>query len=497
MTGSLPLTTLLRYEVRRVGRSGPIWIIVIGVAIAAVVGARNGAALHARQRADAAAAVAAEQAWYADIEDRVRRFSQPSTTPLPYWQDPTDAAAFSRYFLRRHALKPHLPLSALAVGHSDLQPYVVPLRLETLFGGDPVYDYEHPRALSIGMFDLGFVLVWILPIGAIAIAALAGAVERDHGIIPFIASQPLTASRWFAVRGLAILTMVVPSWGAATLLALAVSGTPIVDHVAEAAAAVAVIAAFTSFWFAVTLAVVARGAGAVGALATGAAVWLVLAVAMPLAATAAIRIAAPPPSYERYVEDLRSVKDAVEAERDRIVARAVASDTGQRLDVMDSTRFDYSTRLTMLTPEIERRLQPHQTAREHQAAISRRVARVLEWLSPQMAFQSAIEALAGTSTRRHDRFAAAVREFQLELRRFMYARVMRQAVAPVQPSCGGCPARLNFTDHNAIPVFAFDEPPARRRAWQAMISAAWLATITAAVAAFALRRARWAIDGPA
>jgi hypothetical protein len=30
-----------------------------------------------------------------------------------------------------------------------------------------------------------------------------------------------------------------------------------------------------------------------------------------------------------------------------------------------------------------------------------------------------------------------------------------------------------------------------------MMSTAWLATITAAVAAFALRRARWAIDGPA
>jgi len=493
---TVPFSTLLRLELRRVYRSGPLWIIIVGVVVAATLGARNGAALHARQRADAAAVAAAEAAWYADVEDRARRFSQPSKTPLPYWQDPTDAAAFSRYFLRRHPIKPHLPLSALAVGHSDLQPYAVPVRLETPFGGDPVYDYEHPRTLSIGMFDLGFVLLWILPVGVIAIAALAGAIERDHGILPLVASQPVTAARWFAARGFAILALVVPAWCGTTMLALALTGVPLLAHVGEVVAGVTLIAIFAAFWVVVTLAAIARGAGVVSGLATAVAVWLTLMAALPLAVTAAISMAAPPPSYERYVEDLRNVKDAVEGERDRIVARAVADDTGQRPEVMDATRFDYSTRLTLLTPEIERRLQPHQTARERQAAISRRAARVLKWLSPQMAFQSAIEDLAGTSARRHDRFTAAVRSFQVELRGFMYPRVLQQAVAPARPACAGCPARLNFTDYRSIPAFTFHEPSARNRVQRALVSAAWLAAVAAVIAAFAIGRARWALDRP-
>jgi ABC-2 type transport system permease protein len=84
---------------------------------------------------------------------------------------------------RRHASKPHLPLSILSVGQSDLQPFAVPIRLETLFGGDPVYDFEHPRALATGSFDLGFVLTFVLPLCLGAVAAAIGAHERDQGIL--------------------------------------------------------------------------------------------------------------------------------------------------------------------------------------------------------------------------------------------------------------------------------------------------------------------------
>ena len=139
---------------------------------------------------------------------------------VPYWQDPTGASGFSRYFLRRFAAKPHLPLSVLAVGQSDLQPYAVPLRLETLFGGDRVYDFEPPRALATGRFDLSFVLVFVLPLGlGLAVAAI-GAHERDHGILPLVAAQSVSARRWWFARVSALATVLVPGMIVAVVVGL-------------------------------------------------------------------------------------------------------------------------------------------------------------------------------------------------------------------------------------------------------------------------------------
>ncbi|MGO4781721.1 hypothetical protein AB4084_40165, partial [Lysobacter sp. 2RAB21] len=83
------------------------------------------------------------------------RYAEPAPASVPYWQDPTDIAGFSRYFLRAHSYKPNLPLSPLAVGGSDLMPSRLPVKLETPFGVEPAYDFENPRGLGLGRFDLG------------------------------------------------------------------------------------------------------------------------------------------------------------------------------------------------------------------------------------------------------------------------------------------------------------------------------------------------------
>jgi ABC-2 type transport system permease protein len=494
VTAGVPFGRLLSYDLRQVGRSRAVWLILAGVVVAGIAGVHNTAVLHDEQRDDALEIAAAEGAWYDDIHDRVRRYRQPSSTVLPYWQDPTDAAGFSRYFLRRHAIKPHLPLSALAVGHSDLQPYVVPVRLEGLFGGDPVYDYEPPRALALGTFDLAFALVWLLPLGVAPIVAFAGSYERDRGILPMVAAQPLAPSRWCAARGAAIAMLVVPTICAGVLVALAGSGVSIQESALELSAVMALVAAQCLLWIALGLALVARGADSMTTLASLVVGWILLTVGLPLGGSTLVATWHPVPPHAWYVDELREVTAAVEAQRDTIVSAALAAHRGTEPAPIDSSSYDYSTRLVTLTPEIERRLQHHFDARERHARALATLERAMTWISPQVAFQDALEQLAGTSTERHRRFTAEVRGFQLQLRGFMYPRILRQAAWPAPASCQGCAARLNFLDFDRIPVFSFSEVSRAQRAAAALRSASWLIGLALAAVWCARRFSRsWSL----
>jgi len=486
---------MIGYECRRVARWPMVWAILALLLGAGTWGARNAARLHRDQAADIARMTEAEAAWYEDIRARAARYGQPSTEEVPYWQDPTGASGFSRYFLRRFAAKPHLPLSTLAVGQSDLQPFAVPLRLETLFGGDRVYDFEPPRALATGIFDLSFVLLFVAPLCLGIAVAVVGAQERDQGILPLVASQPVRAAHWWSVRLGALAVVLVPGVVVCVLAALAAAGAPIVAAWPETVAATMLVAAQTLFWIAVAGWCVARGHGAVATASTVVGIWLVLTIALPLAGSLALRAVASPPSPVTDVDELRRITDDVQGEADEIVRRGLIAHFGPDAAVIDPGRLDYATRLVLITQEMERRLQHQEVRRQEYRRAASLVARAIWWLSPPVAFQTALTDLAGTGTARHHVFLDQVRAFQLELRDFMYPRVLAQLRSGPSRSCEGCPGRLTFLDYEAIPSFAMGDLPTARRVAAAVSTASWLALVVAAIAVAGVGRgAAWALE---
>jgi ABC-2 type transport system permease protein len=466
------LGVLLRRECRRALRSPVVWAVLSLLLVAGTWGALNTARLHTDQIADVAKMTRHEMEWYADIRVRAARYSQASSENLPYWQDPTGASGFRRYFLKRFAAKPHLPLSVLAVGQSDLQPFAVPLRLETLFGGDRVYDFEPPRALATGPFDLSLVLVFVIPLCIGAAVATIGAAERDQGILALIASQPITPRRWWCARLGALATILVPGVVLCVVIALAVAGAPIRTASPEIAAAAALVGAHALFWVATAGWCLARGHGAVTTASTVAGIWLVLTIAVPLAASMIVHSAVSRPSPVTDVNELRRTTGDVQREADLIVAKRLVAHFGGQLQSVDPPRLDYSTRLVLITEEMEQRLAVQEQRRQDYARAAGQIANVAGWLSPQLAFHTALADLAGTGSGRHHAFLRAVRAFQLELRAFMYPRVLEQVRSPTPRSCGACPGRLNFTDYDAIPRFTMQDAPSSARVVAALGTAA-------------------------
>jgi ABC-2 type transport system permease protein len=332
-----------------------IWIALAVLLVSGTWGAHNTARLHSDQNADLARLARQEADWYAEVRIRAARYSKPSADPVPYWQDPTSASGFSRYFLRRFAAKPHLPLSVLSVGQSDLQPFAVPLRLETLFGGDRVYDYEPPRALSTGLFDLSFVLLFMAPLYVGWAATALGALERDQGILPSVAAQPISPRRWWLARLIALSALLIPSIALVVVVSLVAAGAPVIRAWPETIGAISLVAAHTLFWIAIAGWCVARGHSIVAAASIVTTIWLLLTVAIPIAGTLALQWNHPRPSPIADVNELRRVTDQVQREADAVVARHLVKRFGPSAASVNPSALDYSTRRRFMYPRV---LQP-------------------------------------------------------------------------------------------------------------------------------------------
>ncbi|MEG3790518.1 DUF3526 domain-containing protein [Lysobacter sp. CCNWLW3] len=479
---------LLRWELRQVGRNRLLWLVLGILVLAMVWGARSGAALHRQQDAAIERARHSDAAWMEQVRERARRYSAPASDELPYWQDPTDAAGFSRYFLRVQAYKPHLPLSPLAVGSSDLLPARLPVKLETPFGIEPVYDFENPRGLALGRFDLGFVLVYLLPIACILLVGLLATFERDNGMLRLIAAQRVGARAWLGARIAAIALWLAPALVLGMLVALALAGTDLSAAAPELPASTALVLAYLAFWLALGFAVAARWSSAAGTISSLVAVWAVLAIGLPLAGNAASAAFAPAPSAVTVVDAQRRANDAIAEHRDSLVAAAFRgrADLAAAADRIGA--LDYATRLSFLTPELERRLLSLHRRQSQARADRERSSDRLAYLSPPLGLQSALATLAGTDLARHRRFEAQTRAYQLRLRDWFYPRMQRQIVA-ARPPAGGY-GRMNFTDYDAIPAWSGSEAAASARAGAVAPLALWLCLLAAALTAWALLRLR-------
>lgn len=485
---------LYAVELSRLGRSALVWTMLALIAAMFVAGAFSGGALERAQRAAQAQQARDDAAWATDVAQRARDYARPAEQPAPYWQDPTDVAGFSRYQLRVHAIKPVLPLASLAVGTSDLAPTRWPVKLETPFGVEPTYDFEAPRGLALGRFDLGFAIATLLPVALVVLAGLVATFERDRGMLRLVAAQPVQPRTWLAARLAALATWTLPAIAASLTLALVVAGADLTAAWPEFLAAQALVAAYALFWLALAFCVLAAWPGA--AVATGAlvGVWLVVALALPIAGRLALDIIVPTPSRVDYVDAQRQVDAAIAADRDALVAQAFRAQPALAAHVDRAGSIDYATRLTFLTPIVEARLAPWQLSITAARDARDTASNALGVVSPTLGMTAALATLAGNDTARQRRYESEVRAYQQRLRAWFWPRVQAQIAAPT-PRPAGSYARMNFTEQASIPAYAAPDEPAAARVAAVLPLIAWFVVLAGVLAALALRRlARWPAD---
>lgn len=484
---------LFLWEVINMPRHLLLWV-VVGILFAAFLwGATNAGALHRAQAHAIQVTQGADAAWQADVREQVKRYAKPSDELLQYWQDPTDIDGYSRYFLRESAIKPHLPLSALAVGQSDLLPFIFPMKLETPFGVEPAYDFEHPRGLALGVFDMGFAIVFFLPIGVILLVTMIGAFERDHGILRLAASQAVSPRMLLGSKMLALAVWLVPLLLVAVVLALAVAGAPILADLPGLLAALLVVSAYALFWFTLSYLVLSFQKGASASASVLIAIWAMFGIVIPKAATFATSLSTSDSSYVQYINKLRNVDNDVMQGGGYwhgAVKYWLDSRPEPSARMVDPTKLTFAAHLAFAAPERERRLQETVDRMAEDRVKAGRWTFWVELLSPPAALQDSLATIAGNNPGRHMLFTQSVKDYQTQLRAFIWPRVERQILDPKLSSCVNCPGRLTFTDHALQPKYHFPEQSLLHRLGPALGWASLFVLVSAALGFAALRRGK-------
>jgi len=484
---------LFRWEWRHVARSPLLWAMLLALALCFLWGAINTAALHRAQTEAQERTRTAEIAHQANMAERREAYSvapTPDAPPVPYWQDPTNISGFSQYFVFKHATKPHLPAASLSAGVSDVAPSRLQIETNALFGFSDSYDFENPRGLALGRFDLGFAIVYLLPVGLILISGLLVTFERDRGTLRLIAAQAVTPRLWLASRMSAILAWTVPVILLSVIVALVASGTNFALAAPEIISALLLVLGYILFWTGIILIILASLPGAASALGALTAIWALLTMGIPIAISMILSAFDPALSAVRAVDTQRQVNDLVQADSQRLLHEAFAARNDLRRAEGRIGEIDHATKLSFLVPETERRLASLRNASSDHVERQDRISWALGYLTPPLGVEAALAVLAGTDPGRHRAFEHQARDYQLRFRSILYPLVQREIASPSPRPVPDTRGRFNLDRTDILPDFAMKEETAAARSASVLPLACWFAALAILLAAFGLRRCR-------
>lgn len=353
---------------------------------------------------------------------------------------------------------------------------------------DAMPELDNPVNSVAGRFDVLFVILFLLPLMAIAVSYNLISVERETGRWPLTLSTGVSPKELILARCiLRLVWLVAPAVATALVVCLAAAGRMLsVATLGLFALWTLAVLLYAGFWLALAAFANSRSASPSSCLIALMGVWIVLLVIVPNAIDAAAVHCHPPPDRlapHLALRDLMTHSDERSREAmnwhyarhpEDLPSPAALAAVGAPVSggASSSDMRDYYA----MNPWLDERLDPiDQVARDRSRARQDFVEHA-SVLSPSLAFQLFTEEAAGVSSDHLDRFERSVAAYQAEWREFFGRRIMRlESMTPV--------------DYEAVP--RYDVEPESKRSLAARMLwyfAAIAAAAGAALSACALRR---------
>ena len=330
------------------------------------------------------------------------------------------------------ALEPG-PLTALAVGQSDLLPYYYDVNIytnESSFQQNG--EVENPLNLMVGRFDLAFVVIYLLPLLVLALSFNVLSEEREQGTLALTLSQPVSArnvvTAKLAFRALLVVGMVL----AVSLLGtLATGGLGSPGRVLLWCAA---IVAYSLFWFVLAAWVntLRRSSAWNATVLVGA--WLVLVVVLPAAINIAAGLLHPLPSRVEMITAQREASNEAVNQRSELLARYL-EDHPEMAEGVVADEPGLGALAWVATDAVNRRLEEVTSEHDAQRAEQIVLVRRYRFLSPALLAQEVLIDAAGTGDARFAHFQSQVRTFAEQWQEFFVPAILadEQMSASVLP----------------------------------------------------------------
>lgn len=437
---------ILRHEVLRLARGRwllPLWLAFLAVGAYA---AWTGAAWTAQRHA-ALDAVAAEER----TTHQLRR-TQLIEEVTPANKSRYGGALYATAMSMRAVLPPG-ELAVLTVGQAEGYPMaatIFPFTASNTIFDAHLAGLENPAVLAAGRFDLAFVLVWLLPLLVLAASFDLWAHERERGMAPWLLSQPALPLTWLLAKAAARAVVVVLPL---VLLLTGMLWWAARPGLAALAQAGVLAALYAAFWLALAVLVNVFARTATQAALGCVGGWMALVVLLPALALTLADLAAPPVREAARVNALRASAMQARAEIRAAAAAAPAAPRVPAPAIPDSLR---RRALEVARGEIliAAAAQPFRD----QDARRQRWLDAMRAVSPAIAFQDALERLAGADAGRALQFQDQAHGFLLQVRALANRYLAQDRVLTVADYDAGLP-HFTFREaprHAQLSALAFD-----------------------------------------
>ena len=332
----------------------------------------------------------------------------------------TDPGALGLSVLTAPAVLPPAPLGGLAIGQNDLLPayYEVTARGEYSFLSR--HELDNALRLSVGNFDVAFVVVWLLPLLVIALAFNIVSGERERGVLAQAVAAGASPAEFVAIKVLTRAGALAVAICAGLVLAALAAGVPLAEPGSLVLLALWILATllYAAFWFALSLFVNSRPRASDQNASLLAGLWLLLVIVAPSLTNLAATTLFPAPSRVALTTELREAteqadKDAAKA-RDQYFFDHPEMGSGE----MDKTAYYQS--VARSEASIAAAMRPHLAEFDRQALRQRQLVDGLQYFSPGTLTYQLLTALSGSDGNRHSDFREQTVSFHARWSRVLH-----------------------------------------------------------------------------
>ncbi len=358
-----------------------------------------------------------------------------------------DPGAMGLSILSYYAAMKPAPLAAFAVGQSDLNPYYfrVTAASSLSFLGD--FELQNPRTLQIGHFDIAFLVVFLLPVFILILSYNILSSEKESGILALSLSQPIslralinTKIRWrtyFLLLSIGIVGF---------LCAIIVGVDPLsADAWTSFALWIGVVSLYGLFWFGLAVVVNAHGRSSATNGVLLAAFWLILVILVPAMVSLTANTLYPAPSRVMLAAEMREASAAADAAA--VEALEDFYFDHPEFGTPDATaRTNFYLQTISKEASIEKSVAPLLEEFNKQAEAQRNSVEQLQYLSPAIMAQQAVNKISGTDHLRFTHFKDQVDAFHEAWADFFISRLINSEW-------------LTSADVKQLPMFDYQPPP--------------------------------------
>jgi len=398
------------------------WAIFVLLLLLTIVAAFNGTARY-KQVAEVVDSLNMDElATQSALQDSVARYEM---NPVGNPPAVTSAGTVGLSLLGHYAIFPLDPLAALAVGQSDVQPTYYRVTAHPSHTFLTATEIQNPVNVLYGSFDVAFVIVFLLPIFIIALTFDLMSKEKERGVLGLVIAHGVSLKGFIVAKCLARALLIFLILLVLGVVALVLTGAELGNAAVWARFSLwfSVVALYAFFWFALALFVNAWNQASVTNGVVLANLWLVFVVVLPAFANIVATTLYPAPSRVKLTTEMREAAEL--AEQQAAESREAYYFDHPELSGDSAVADAFFIQVLATDAAVERVVAPLMQEFDVQAASRQDVVELIQFTSPAIMVQNALNLIAGTGSEHFQDFNAQVINFHERWRGFFTGRILR------------------------------------------------------------------------